>query len=53
MIFDIKMDEKFTKNSRLVVDGHTTSPPSSITYSSVMSRDSVMIAFLLKYVNDL
>ena len=32
MIFDIKMDGKFTIKSILVADGHTTSPPSSITY---------------------
>ena len=27
MIFDIKMDGKFTKKSILVADGHTTMPP--------------------------
>ena len=53
MIFDIKMYGKFTIKARLVADSHTTAPPSSITYSSVVSRDSVRIAFLLASLNDL
>ena len=47
MIFDIKMGGKFTIKSRLVADGHTIAPPSSITYSSVVSRESVRIAFII------
>ena len=43
MIFDINMDGKFTRNEILVADGHTTELPSSITYSSVVSMDSVSI----------
>ena len=38
IIFDIKMDSKFTHKARLVADGHKTSPPSSITYPSVVTR---------------
>ena len=53
MIFDIKMDGKFTRKARLVADGHTTALPSSTTYSSVLYRESVMIAFLLASLNDL
>ncbi len=53
MIFDIKMDGKFTRKARFVAGGHTTDPPSSITYSSVVSRDSVRIAFMLAALNDL
>ena len=53
MIFDTKMDGKFTIKARLVDDGHTTAPPSSITYSSVVSKDSVSIVFLLASLNDL
>ena len=53
MIFDIKMDGKFTIKSRFLADGHTTSPPSSITYSSVVSMESVRISFLLESLNDL
>ena len=53
MIFDIDMDGKFTRKSRLMVDGHTTAPPSPITYSSVVSRESVRIEFLPVSLNDL
>ena len=53
MIFDIKIDRKFTRKARFVAEGHTTSPPSSTTYSSVVFRDSVRIAFLIAALNDL
>ena len=51
MIFDIKMDGRFTRKARYVVDGHTTDPPSSIKYSRVVSRDSVRIIFTLVSLN--
>jgi Reverse transcriptase (RNA-dependent DNA polymerase) len=51
MIFDIKMD--FTHKARLVAGGHVTDPPSSITYSSVVSRETVRIAFVVAASNDL
>ena len=53
MIFDIKMDGKFTRKARLVGDGHKTDIPSSIIYSSVVSRDSVRIGLMLASLNDL
>ena len=53
MIFDINMDGKFTRKERLASDIPTTSPPPSITYSSVVSMVSVRIAFLLESLNDL
>ena len=53
MIFDIKMYGKFTRKARWVADGHTTAPPSSITYSSVVSRESVRLKFLPASLNDL
>ena len=53
MIFDIKMDGKFTRKARLVADGHTTDVPSSITYSSVVSRESVRLALMIASLNDL
>ena len=53
MIFDIKMDGEFTRKARLVAGGHTTTTPSSVTYSSVVSRESVRIAFLIAALNDL
>ena len=51
MIFDVKMD--LTRKARFVAGGHLTEPPASITYSSVVSRDSVRLAFLLAALNDL
>ena len=51
MIFDVKMD--FTRKARLVAGGHMTETPSSITYSSVVSRDSIRIIFLVAALNDL
>jgi hypothetical protein len=39
MVFDVRMD--FTQTARLVAGGHMTDPPSSLTYSSVVSRVSV------------
>jgi len=53
MIFDVKMDGDFTKKARFVAGGHTTEAPASSTYSSVVSRESVRIAFLVTVLNDL
>ena len=42
IIFDIKMGENFRRKARFVAGGHTTEVPDNlITYSSVVSRDSV------------
>jgi hypothetical protein len=51
MIFDVKMD--FSRKARFVAGGHLTEAPASITYSSVVSRDSVRLAFLIAALNDL
>ena len=53
MVFDIKMDGSFTRKARLVADGHKTRLPTSITYSSVVSRDSVRIALPIASLNSL
>ena len=53
MMFDIKMDVKFTRKEILMDDGHKTAPPPSITYSSVVSKESVRIEFLLTSLNEL
>jgi len=47
MIFDVKLGENFRRKARMVAGGHMTDAPSTITYSSVVSRDSVRIAFLI------
>jgi hypothetical protein len=37
----------FTQKVRLVAGGHWTYPPVTLTYTTVILRDSVRIAFLL------
>jgi hypothetical protein len=50
LIFDVKMD--FTRKARLVAGGHKTDPPEEVTtYSSVVTKDSVRIAFMLATLN--
>ena len=51
MIFDIKMDRRFTRKACYVAGVHTTDPLFSITYSSIVSRDSIRIAFALAALN--
>ena len=51
MIFTIKMD--LTRKARFVAGGHRTDPPKDSVYSSVVSRDSVRLGFMLAALNDL
>jgi hypothetical protein len=51
MIFDIKSD--LTSKARLVAGGHQTEEPAESVYSSVVSRDSIRIAFLISALNGL
>jgi hypothetical protein len=44
IIFDVKMD--FSRKVRFVAGGHMTVTAASITCASVVSRDSVRLAFL-------
>ena len=53
LIFDIKLGENFRRKARFVADGHKTKTPSSSTYSTVVSRDSVRICLTLAALNDL
>jgi hypothetical protein len=52
MIFDVKMED-FRRNARFVAGGHTTDTPHAMTYSSVVSRESVRVALTLDVLNDL
>ena len=45
--------EDFCWKARYVAGGHTTEPPATITYASVVSRESVCIALTLAALNDL
>jgi hypothetical protein len=49
MIFDIK--RYFTHKARLVTGWNLTDPPSCLTYSSAVSRESVRIAFFIAAVD--
>ena len=51
MIFDVKFD--LTRKARYVGGGHLTKVSPSMSYSSVVSRDSVRIMFLVAALNDL
>jgi hypothetical protein len=54
LIFDVKMGENFRRKARFVAGGHTTDVPDSIiTYSSVVSQDSVRIALTIAALNGL
>ena len=47
LIFDVKLGENFRRKARYVAGGHTTEAPAALTYSSVVSCDSVRICLLL------
>ena len=53
MVFDVKMGENIRRKARFVAGGHTTETPSTLTYSSVVSRDSVRIILLVVALNGL
>eukprot|EP00804_Cyclotella_cryptica_P008557 CCRYP_007551-RA/>CCRYP_007551-RA protein AED:0.38 eAED:0.38 QI:0/0/0/1/1/1/2/0/852 len=51
LVFDVKMD--FTRKARFVAGGHMTETPATLTYSSVVARDSVRLAFFIAALNDI
>ena len=51
IIFDVKMD--FTRKARYLANGSMTDTPVGLCYSSVVSRDSIIITFLVAALNDL
>ena len=53
LIFNKNMGEKFKSKARMVAGGHNTDVPSILTYSSILSRDSICIDFTVKYLNNL
>jgi hypothetical protein len=52
MIFDVKMED-FRQKARLVAGGHQTKAPATITYVSVVSRETVRLALTIVSLNDL
>ncbi len=52
MIFDVKMED-FQQKARLVAVGHWTKAPATITYASVVSRETMHLALTFVPLNDL
>jgi hypothetical protein len=52
MIFDVKMED-FWQKARLVAGGSQTETPVTITYASVVSRETVRLALTIASLNDL
>ena len=53
LVFDIKLDGKFTRKASFVANGSMTDTPAALTYSSVVSRESVRIALTYAALNEL
>ena len=53
MILDVKLSENLRRKARFVADGHLVETPASITYSTVVSRDSVRILLMTAALNGL
>ena len=51
MIFDVKMT--LQRKARFGAGGHQAEPTKDITFASVVSRDSICLAFLVAALNDL
>ena len=52
LVFDIKMED-FRRKAHLVAGGHMTDAPVTITYASVVSKETVRIALTLAALNAL
>ena len=52
MVFDVKMED-FRRKARYVAGGHMTETPATLTYASVVSRESVRIALTMAALHDL
>ena len=52
LIFTIKMED-FRRKARYIAGGHRTEVPATLTYASVVSRDTVRIALTLAALNRL
>ena len=52
VIFDVKIMMTLQQKSRLMAGGHMTDPPKENVCSSIISRDSIRLAFLSAALND-
>ena len=53
IVFDVRLGENFRRKARFCADGHKTGAPASVTYSTIVARDSVRILLLIAALNDL
>ena len=53
LAFDVKLYENFRRKARFVADGHLVESPPSVTYATVVGRDSVRILLMIAALNDL
>ena len=52
LVFDVKMED-FRRKARFVAQGNLTEAPATVTFASVVSRETVRIALTLAALNDL
>ena len=52
VVFSIKMED-FSRKAHLVAGGHMVEAPKSLTYASMVSKESVRIAMTLAELNDI
>jgi hypothetical protein len=52
MVFDIKMED-FCRKASLVAGSHMTNAPATITFASVVSRETVCITLIFAGLNEL
>lgn len=52
-IYEVKISENVRRKARFVADGHRTTAPSLLVYTTVLSRDYVRISFVVTALNDL
>ncbi len=53
LVFNVKLGENFRRKARYCADGHKTGAPASVTYSTVVSQDSVRILLSIAALNEL
>ena len=53
LIYDVKNDGSMMRKARFVAGGHMTGEPECMTYASVVSRESIRLAFMLASLNNL
>ena len=52
LVFDVKLGENFRRKARYCADGHKTGAPALVTYSTIVSRNSVRILLTIAALNE-